>query len=223
MASSLCVSAQPRARARRTHKGARQVYDVTDMESFNNVKQWLHEIERCAPRALLHVRARVRWALTLLLVARARALVHASYAAPNVNKLLVGNKSDLTAKKVVKTEMAKELADELGVEFLETSAKSATNVEKAFLAMATQIKSRCVPIQPLVHACARTRADRHHRTQHGIAARRCALRPKPGRARQPRCGRQPQQRRRLLLSCCCAPGTGPALLCGPMYQVEMPA
>lgn len=23
------------------------VYDVTDQESFNNVKQWLHEIDRC--------------------------------------------------------------------------------------------------------------------------------------------------------------------------------
>ena len=26
------------------------VYDVTDSESFNNVKQWLHEIDRCAAR-----------------------------------------------------------------------------------------------------------------------------------------------------------------------------
>lgn len=45
------------------------VYDCTDQESFNNVKQWLEEIER--------------------------------YACENVNKLLVGNKSDLTTKKVV--------------------------------------------------------------------------------------------------------------------------
>lgn len=45
------------------------VYDCTDQESFNNVKQWLEEIER--------------------------------YACENVNKLLVGNKCDLTTKKVV--------------------------------------------------------------------------------------------------------------------------
>lgn len=51
------------------------VYDVTDQESFNNVKQWLNEIDR--------------------------------YASENVNKLLVGNKSDLTANKVVSYETAK--------------------------------------------------------------------------------------------------------------------
>ena len=86
------------------------VYDVTDADSFNNVKQWLHEIDR--------------------------------YAAENVNKLLVGNKSDLTAKRVVSTEQGKEFADSLGIEFLETSAKTAANVEQAFLTMASQIKAR---------------------------------------------------------------------------------
>mmetsp|Transcript_35893 Transcript_35893/g.52447 ORF Transcript_35893/g.52447 Transcript_35893/m.52447 type:complete len:289 (-) Transcript_35893:378-1244(-) len=86
------------------------VYDVTDNESFNNVKQWLHEIDR--------------------------------YACENVNKLLVGNKSDLTTKRVVSTEQGKEFADSLGIEFLETSAKTSTNVEQAFLTMASQIKAR---------------------------------------------------------------------------------
>jgi len=44
-------------------------------ESFNNVKQWLQEIDR--------------------------------YASENVNKLFVGNKSDLTTKKVVDYTTAK--------------------------------------------------------------------------------------------------------------------
>lgn len=75
-----------------------------------------------------------------------------------VNKLLVGNKSDLQTKKVVQYEAAKvccslkmlrraltlsqAFADELSIPFLETSAKNATNVEQAFLTMSKQIKDR---------------------------------------------------------------------------------
>lgn len=101
------------------------------MDSFNNVKQWLQEIDR--------------------------------YATEGVNKLLVGNKSDMTDKKVVDYNVAKvrlfskehrqlqtsntsfflqEFADSLGIPFLETSAKNASNVEQAFLTMARQIKER---------------------------------------------------------------------------------
>lgn len=110
------------------------VYDCTDQESFNNVKQWLEEIER--------------------------------YACENVNKLLVGNKCDLTTKKVVDTTTAtvsvqhnfsiigtkkfmpllfQEYANQLGIPFLETSAKNATNVEQAFMTMAAEIKNRVGP------------------------------------------------------------------------------
>jgi Ras-related protein Rab-1A len=64
------------------------------------------------------------------------------YATEGVNKLLVGNKSDITDKKVVEYTVAKEFADSLGIPFLETSAKNATNVEQAFLTMARQIKER---------------------------------------------------------------------------------
>lgn len=85
------------------------------------------------------------------------------YASEGVNKLLVGNKSDLTSKKVVEYSVAKvstdstlvtifssrcslkEFADQLTIPFLETSAKNATNVEQAFLTMAKQIKDRYVP------------------------------------------------------------------------------
>ncbi|XP_030296599.1 ras-like GTP-binding protein YPT1 isoform X2 [Sparus aurata] len=86
------------------------VYDVTEQESFNNVKQWLDEIDR--------------------------------YACENVSRLLVGNKSDLVSKKVVDAATAQELASSLKVSFLETSAKSSDNVERAFLTMASEIHKR---------------------------------------------------------------------------------
>ena len=40
---------------------------------------------------------------------------------------------------------AKEYADQLGIPFLETSAKNATNVEQAFMTMAAEIKNRVGP------------------------------------------------------------------------------
>merc|ERR1712227_342508 len=64
------------------------------------------------------------------------------YASENVNKLLVGNKSDLTTKRQVETESAKEFADSVNIPFLETSAKNATNVEDAFMTMTGEIKKR---------------------------------------------------------------------------------
>jgi len=64
------------------------------------------------------------------------------YASENVNKLLVGNKSDLTSKRQVETETAKEFAQSVNIPFLETSAKNATNVEDAFMTMAGEIKKR---------------------------------------------------------------------------------
>mmetsp|Transcript_1324 Transcript_1324/g.3545 ORF Transcript_1324/g.3545 Transcript_1324/m.3545 type:complete len:122 (-) Transcript_1324:640-1005(-) len=67
-----------------------------------------------------------------------------------VNKMLVGNKCDLTSKKVVDYNTAKEFADSLGIPFLETSAKNSTNVEQAFITMAAEIKARMAsaPIAP---------------------------------------------------------------------------
>ena len=60
------------------------------------------------------------------------------YANEGTCKLLVGNKSDMEDKAVT-TEQAKEYADSLGIPFLETSAKAATNVEEAFLTMAGEL------------------------------------------------------------------------------------
>lgn len=50
-------------------------YDITDAESFANIKQWLHEIDK--------------------------------YAGENVNKILIGNKCDLSSKRAVSYEQGK--------------------------------------------------------------------------------------------------------------------
>ncbi|GBP12797.1 Ras-related protein Rab-1A [Eumeta japonica] len=67
------------------------------------------------------------------------------YACDNVNKLLVGNKCDLTTKKVVDYATANQYAEQLSIPFLETSAKNSTNVEQAFMTMAAEIKQRVGP------------------------------------------------------------------------------
>lgn len=99
-----------------THRTAvaSQVYDITDRESFDNVKQWLSEIDR--------------------------------YACENVNKLLVGNKCDLEAKRQVDFEEAKAFADERGIPFLETSAKSSTNVEKGVDGCSKIVRATALPL-----------------------------------------------------------------------------
>jgi len=62
------------------------------------------------------------------------------FASPAVLKLLVGNKSDLAARRAVDFKVAKKFADELGIPLIETSAKDAVNIEDAFITLATNIK-----------------------------------------------------------------------------------
>jgi Ras-related protein Rab-1A len=86
------------------------VYDVTSKESFDNVRQWMQEIEK--------------------------------FASENVNKLLVGNKSDLEEQREVSYEEGVELAKKFDVPFLEVSAKNAIHVDDTFTTMATEIQAR---------------------------------------------------------------------------------
>lgn len=54
--------------------------------------------------------------------------------------MLIGNKCDWEEKRAVTTEQGQKLADELGIPFLEVSAKNNINVEKAFYTLASDIK-----------------------------------------------------------------------------------
>ncbi|KAK4798314.1 hypothetical protein SAY86_030640 [Trapa natans] len=87
------------------------VYDVTDESSFNNIRNWIRNIEQ--------------------------------HASDNVNKILVGNKADMDeSKRAVPTAKGQALADEYGIKFFETSAKTNMNVEEVFFSIARDIKQR---------------------------------------------------------------------------------
>ncbi|KAI0962916.1 GTPase Ypt2, variant 2 [Taiwanofungus camphoratus] len=70
------------------------------------------------------------------------------HASEGVNKILIGNKSDWTDKRAVTEEQGRELANELGIKFMETSAKINEGVEEAFFTLARDIKARLIDSQP---------------------------------------------------------------------------
>ncbi|KAI8341055.1 ras family-domain-containing protein [Chlamydoabsidia padenii] len=69
------------------------------------------------------------------------------HANEGVNKILIGNKCDMEEKRVVTKEQGETLANELGIQFMETSAKANIGVEEAFFDLARDIKKRLIDTQ----------------------------------------------------------------------------
>ena len=56
--------------------------------------------------------------------------------------ILVGNKCDLTESRAVTTDEGQEIADSLGVQYFETSAKDNINIKQTFDALVDEISEK---------------------------------------------------------------------------------
>lgn len=63
------------------------------------------------------------------------------YSSQKIVKILIGNKSDKEATREVSKEEAMRFAASMGMEYIETSAKTTSNVEKAFITLTENMKS----------------------------------------------------------------------------------
>lgn len=61
------------------------------------------------------------------------------FGSSDVQRLLVGNKTDLDGQRCITQEEAQQLADSTGIPYIETSAKNSTNIEQVFKTIATKI------------------------------------------------------------------------------------
>lgn len=103
------------------------VYDVTDERSFNSELIFCPFVN-CILTFLVHPDIRT-WFSNV-----------EQHASEGVHKILIGNKCDWEEKRAVSTEQGQQLANELGIPFLEVSAKNNINVDKAFYSLASDIK-----------------------------------------------------------------------------------
>mmetsp|Transcript_19340 Transcript_19340/g.44003 ORF Transcript_19340/g.44003 Transcript_19340/m.44003 type:complete len:588 (-) Transcript_19340:50-1813(-) len=85
------------------------VYDATNRASFDHVEQWLGQVQQ-----------------------------HHE-CGPTTIKILVGNKTDMTNELVVSEEEGRAKAEQMGALFIATSAKTAANVDMAFLSAAQNL------------------------------------------------------------------------------------
>jgi len=67
---------------------------------------------------------------------------------PNIVIALAGNKVDLAPKRKVEIEEAQSYSDENGILFMETSAKTAANVNELFVAIAKKLPKTQAPNRP---------------------------------------------------------------------------
>jgi len=110
-----------------------QIWDTAGQESFRSITRSYY---RGAAGALLVYDITRRETFNHLASWLEDARQHAN---PNMTIMLIGNKCDLTHRRAVTTEEGEQFAKEHGLIFLETSARTAHNVEDAFINTAREI------------------------------------------------------------------------------------
>ena len=111
--------------------GIMLVYDITNEKSFDNIKNWIRNIEE-------HASADVeKMILGNKCDMNDRRQVNRKY---NANQIHIS--SEITTSFQVSKERGNELAIEYGIKFMETSAKASINVEEAFFTLARDIKAK---------------------------------------------------------------------------------
>ena len=112
---------------RGTH-GVIVVYDVTNGESFANVKRWLHEIDQNCD-----VVNRILGTVLSNIIQYSCLVVLIQYTCLFGYYDSVGNKDDAPERKQVDPADARRFADQMGIQLFETSAKENKNVEEVSL------------------------------------------------------------------------------------------
>ena len=92
------------------------MYDVTNADSFVNVKRWLQEIDQNCD-----------------VVNRILGIQYIIILYVSIFCYIVGNKNDSPDKKVVSTEDAQRFSEQIEIELYETSAKENINVEEVYI------------------------------------------------------------------------------------------
>ncbi|CAL9151447.1 unnamed protein product [Musa hybrid cultivar] len=110
-----------------------QIWDTAGQESFRSITRSYY---RGAAGALLVYDITRRETFNHLASWLEDARQHAN---PNMTIMLIGNKCDLAHRRAVSTEEGEQFAKEHGLIFMEASAKTAQNVEEAFIKTAAMI------------------------------------------------------------------------------------
>ncbi|XP_025687748.2 ras-related protein RABB1b isoform X3 [Arachis hypogaea] len=110
-----------------------QIWDTAGQESFRSITRSYY---RGAAGALLVYDITRRETFNHLASWLEDARQHAN---PNMTIMLIGNKCDLSHRRAVSKEEGEQFAKENGLLFLEASARTAQNVEEAFIKTATKI------------------------------------------------------------------------------------